>query len=122
MAALERHLAASGGHALRRFDDLFFPGDAKEAVAFALLGLSHAARPARQRPRRDRRRRRPRARHGHPRMSPRRRLDPGRLILPALRADADGGFAHEAARIADALDLGVGGFIVFGGTVESVGG
>jgi anhydro-N-acetylmuramic acid kinase len=23
---------------LRRFDDLFFPGDAKEAVAFALLG------------------------------------------------------------------------------------
>ena len=23
---------------LRRFDELFFPGDAKEAVAFALLG------------------------------------------------------------------------------------
>ena len=38
MAALERHLAASGGHVLRRFGDLFFPGDAKEAVAFALLG------------------------------------------------------------------------------------
>jgi anhydro-N-acetylmuramic acid kinase len=38
MAALERRLAASGGHALCRFDDLFFPGDAKEAVAFALLG------------------------------------------------------------------------------------
>jgi anhydro-N-acetylmuramic acid kinase len=38
MAALERHLAAAGGHALRRFSDLFFPGDAKEAVAFALLG------------------------------------------------------------------------------------
>jgi anhydro-N-acetylmuramic acid kinase len=38
MAALERRLGASGGHALRRFDDLFFPGDAKEAVAFALLG------------------------------------------------------------------------------------
>jgi beta-glucosidase-like glycosyl hydrolase len=44
----------------------------------------------------------------------------GRLILPVLRAAADGGFGHEAARIADALDLGVGGFIVFGGTVESV--
>ena len=44
----------------------------------------------------------------------------GRLILPALRAGADGGFSHEAARIADALDLGVGGFIVFGGNVESV--
>ncbi len=38
MAALERHLARQGNHALRRFDDLFFPGDAKEAVAFALLG------------------------------------------------------------------------------------
>jgi anhydro-N-acetylmuramic acid kinase len=38
MAALEHHLAASGGHPLRRFGDLFFPGDAKEAVAFALLG------------------------------------------------------------------------------------
>jgi beta-glucosidase-like glycosyl hydrolase len=47
-------------------------------------------------------------------------LDPGRLILPALRASADGGFGHEAERIADALDLGVGGFIIFGGTVESV--
>ena len=46
--------------------------------------------------------------------------DPGRLILPALRAGPDGRFAPEAARIADALDLGVGGFIVFGGTVESV--
>ncbi len=46
--------------------------------------------------------------------------DSGRLILPALRAAADGGFGHEAARIADALDLGVGGFILFGGTVESV--
>ena len=46
--------------------------------------------------------------------------DPARLILPALRADADGGFGHEAARIADALDVGVGGFIVFGGTAESV--
>jgi beta-glucosidase len=46
--------------------------------------------------------------------------DPGRLIMPALRAAPDGGFGHEAARIADALDLGAGGFIVFGGTVESV--
>jgi anhydro-N-acetylmuramic acid kinase len=38
MGSLERHLAARGNHPLRRFDDLFFPGDAKEAVAFALLG------------------------------------------------------------------------------------
>jgi len=29
---------ASAGRAYRRFDELFFPGDAKEAVAFALLG------------------------------------------------------------------------------------
>ena len=28
----------AAAHPLRRFDDLFFPGDAKEAVAFALLG------------------------------------------------------------------------------------
>jgi anhydro-N-acetylmuramic acid kinase len=38
MAALERHLQFHGRHPLRRFDELFFPGDAKEAVAFALLG------------------------------------------------------------------------------------
>jgi anhydro-N-acetylmuramic acid kinase len=38
MAALGRHLSDRGNHPLRRFDELFFPGDAKEAVAFALLG------------------------------------------------------------------------------------
>jgi beta-glucosidase len=43
-----------------------------------------------------------------------------RLILPSLRWRPDEGFAHEAGAIADALDLGVGGFIIFGGTVESV--
>jgi beta-glucosidase len=53
-------------------------------------------------------------------MTARPSTDPGRLIVPALRAGADGGFSHEAARIADALNLGAGGFIVFGGTVESV--
>lgn len=37
VAALERRLAAAGRR-LRRFDELFFSGDAKEAVAFALLG------------------------------------------------------------------------------------
>jgi anhydro-N-acetylmuramic acid kinase len=37
--AILRGLAdALGGRPLRRFDDLFFDGDAKEAVAFALLG------------------------------------------------------------------------------------
>jgi beta-glucosidase-like glycosyl hydrolase len=47
-------------------------------------------------------------------------LHSGRLILPALRSRADGSFGHEAGAIAEALDIGVGGFIIFGGTVESV--
>ncbi|HEX6106431.1 MAG TPA: anhydro-N-acetylmuramic acid kinase [Gemmatimonadales bacterium] len=39
MQSLGTHLhALPGAPALRRFDELFFPGDAKEAVAFALLG------------------------------------------------------------------------------------
>lgn len=39
MASLGRRLAGlPGAPVLRRFDELFFPGDAKEAVAFALLG------------------------------------------------------------------------------------
>ena len=46
--------------------------------------------------------------------------DPGRLILPALRAGPGGTFAHEAGAIAGALELGVGGFIIFGGNAESV--
>lgn len=43
-----------------------------------------------------------------------------RLIMPALRSDALSGFAHEAGRIADTLEIGVGGYIIFGGTAESV--
>jgi anhydro-N-acetylmuramic acid kinase len=38
MRSLAAALGPGGGNRLRRFDDLFFPGDAKEAVAFALLG------------------------------------------------------------------------------------
>ncbi|HEX2251418.1 MAG TPA: glycoside hydrolase family 3 N-terminal domain-containing protein, partial [Gemmatimonadales bacterium] len=48
------------------------------------------------------------------------RRTPARLILPALRSEALSGFAHEAGRIADALEIGVGGFIIFGGTADSV--
>jgi beta-glucosidase-like glycosyl hydrolase len=44
----------------------------------------------------------------------------GRLILPALRWRAEHGFGHEASAIAEALEIGVGGFILFGGTVEGV--
>jgi beta-glucosidase len=47
-------------------------------------------------------------------------LEPGRLILPALRAAPGGSFSAEAGAIAEALELGVGGFIIFGGNVESV--
>ncbi len=53
-------------------------------------------------------------------MTPESRRAPARLILPALRSEALSGFAHEAGRIADALEIGVGGFIIFGGTAESV--
>lgn len=47
-------------------------------------------------------------------------LPSARLVLPALRGRADGGFAHEATAVSEALELGVGGFILFGGTVETV--
>jgi beta-glucosidase len=47
-------------------------------------------------------------------------LELGRLILPALRAGPGGTFTHEASAIADALGLGVGGFIIFGGNAETV--
>jgi len=40
---------------------------------------------------------------------------PARLLFPAIRWDADAGFDAAEDAIADALDLGVGGFIVFGG-------
>ena len=40
MASLRGHLEAARGAParIRRFDELYFDGDAKEAVAFALLG------------------------------------------------------------------------------------
>lgn len=47
-------------------------------------------------------------------------MNPARLVLPALRWREGGDFAHEDENIGKALDLGVGGFIIFGGTVASV--
>lgn len=44
----------------------------------------------------------------------------GRLLMPALRWREGEGFAHEEATIAAALELGAGGFVLFGGTVEDV--
>jgi beta-glucosidase-like glycosyl hydrolase len=43
-----------------------------------------------------------------------------RLLFPDLRADPHGSFEHQAARIRLCLDLGVGGFILFGGKAEAV--
>lgn len=43
-----------------------------------------------------------------------------RLVLPALRASASGDFEHERGRIDEALALGVGGFIIFGGAPDVV--
>jgi beta-glucosidase-like glycosyl hydrolase len=43
-----------------------------------------------------------------------------RLLFPALRWHADTGFAHEAAAIDNALAVGVGGFIIFGGNAHAV--
>jgi beta-glucosidase len=45
---------------------------------------------------------------------------PARLLLPALRWAADSGFAHAERDAKHALDLGVGGFIVFGGPASVV--
>ena len=43
-----------------------------------------------------------------------------RLLFPDLRAADDGGFEHQENRIRRCLDLGVGGFILFGGRSEAV--
>ncbi len=47
-------------------------------------------------------------------------MNPARLVMPAIRWDPAAGFAAEAGPIAAALELGVGGFIVFGGTRDAV--
>ncbi|HEU4761623.1 MAG TPA: glycoside hydrolase family 3 N-terminal domain-containing protein, partial [Gemmatimonadales bacterium] len=43
-----------------------------------------------------------------------------RLLMPALRWQRDTGFEHESSLIDQALDLGVAGFIIFGGPAEEV--
>lgn len=42
------------------------------------------------------------------------------LLLPAIRWDAKAGYDNERASIEQALELGVGGFALFGGEVEEV--
>jgi beta-glucosidase-like glycosyl hydrolase len=44
----------------------------------------------------------------------------GRLLFPAIRWDADAGFAPARPDIEAALGLGVGGFCLFGGEAEAV--
>jgi beta-glucosidase len=41
-----------------------------------------------------------------------------RLLMPAIRWDPASGFDHETALIERALELGVGGFIIFGGPAD----
>jgi beta-glucosidase len=43
-----------------------------------------------------------------------------RLVLPALRWRAGTGFRHERRRIEATLDLGIGGYILFGGDAATV--
>ncbi len=47
-------------------------------------------------------------------------MNPARLVLPALRWNQATGFAHLEEDAFRALELGVGGFIVFGGTASVV--
>ena len=47
-------------------------------------------------------------------------MRPARLLFPDLRADANGEYGHQEERIRDCLRLGVGGFILFGGTAVAV--
>lgn len=47
-------------------------------------------------------------------------MEIGRLLFPALRWDAATGFDHEAETIETALELGAGGFILFGGEASEV--
>ncbi|HSJ24620.1 MAG TPA: glycoside hydrolase family 3 N-terminal domain-containing protein [Longimicrobiales bacterium] len=44
--------------------------------------------------------------------------DPARLVFPALRWSSSRGFDHEATRIDAAVAAGVGGFCLFGGTID----
>lgn len=46
--------------------------------------------------------------------------DVARLILPAIRWAEATGFSHEEPMIASALELGVGGFILFGGPADQI--
>ena len=46
--------------------------------------------------------------------------DLAQLLMPAVRWDAASGFEGERAAIARALELGVGGFILFGGEQDAV--
>ncbi len=44
----------------------------------------------------------------------------GALLVPELRWDRDHGFRHQAGLIEDALELGVGGFVIANGPREDV--
>ena len=98
-----------------RFDDLFFDGEAKEAVAFALMGYLFAEQRAGNVP----------GATGARGPSPAREVESGmsdvaQLLLPALRWDTSAGWETERPLIEKGLQLGVGGFILFGGVEDAV--
>src|SRR5690606_1717690 len=62
-----------------------------------------------------------RARSTHPRRAlPRVTHSPAALLIPELRWDRDFGFSHLQAAIEDALELGVGGFVIVNGPTRAV--
>jgi beta-glucosidase len=110
--------------AVRLFDEVFFDGEAKEAVAFALLGCCTSPGAGATCPR-------PRGRAGRAcsartparrRSHSRRRVSASlaQLLIPALEADADGRFTSARARFEEGLALGVGGFLLYGGETDAV--
>ncbi len=75
------------------FDEVFFDGEAKEAVAFALLAWLHVHGRAGNVPSAHRRARRARARRADSGGRVGHMSDVAQLLIPSLRADADGRFA-----------------------------
>ncbi|MFQ5551804.1 MAG: glycoside hydrolase family 3 N-terminal domain-containing protein, partial [Gemmatimonadales bacterium] len=47
-------------------------------------------------------------------------IDAARLVFPSLRWRQSTGFAHEREKIDRTLELGAGGYIIFGGTAGEV--
>src|SRR6185437_4109648 len=87
----------------------------KRGRGLCIAGIPARDEPPRERPLRHRRSRPPRARQAHTGMS-----EIAELFYPAIRWEEGHGYENQRAAIGDALKLGVGGFILFGGPAEQV--